>query len=128
VLVDVDVTNSERGAAPVVQPRRKRGRPKKVKIAEPGSSSTTVETTTEEEEEEWDFFGELASHIENGGGATLKEEDHPNIEVASQTATGKANGEINGIVACLGFRSLVRFGGHKMQDISCFTLCILSNM
>lgn len=108
VVVDA-VSNSstdERGAAPVVQPKRKRGRPKKVKIAEPGSSTSKAEVleTTTEEEEEWDFFGELARHLENGDGATLEEDDLKtptaiDVELAAETATDKANGEtLHGLI------------------------------
>lgn len=64
--------------------RRKRGRPKKVK--KPGSAQ---EDTDEEEEEEWEFFGELARHLQHGAPS---EEDQPTVEVAS----GKAkHGEID---------------------------------
>lgn len=86
--------SSDEGGAAGVQPRRKRGRPKKV------ATSGEAGAPEGSEEEEWDFFGELASHIdkESQRGWIGLEKDHPEAPTTIKaevvdTATDNANGE-----------------------------------
>lgn len=66
-IIDVEISN----------PRRERPR--------------KVEGSEEEDEEEWDFFGELASHIESGSQQGWKEEEEE--EVVGAAEREKSNGE-----------------------------------
>ncbi|KAG0619381.1 hypothetical protein M758_4G135600 [Ceratodon purpureus] len=105
-IIDIEISNSSDDEGAPVQPRQKSGRPRKVKNIE-GSSTSQVDgqEETEEDEEEWDFFGELATHIEKGSesGWTEKEqeqeEEHartPNFVEAEVvgTTTDNANADI----------------------------------
>lgn len=119
-IIDISNSSDDR-AAPVVQPRRKRGRPRKAKNLK-GSSPDEPAATEQEEEEEWDFFGELASHIETqsqrGWAESDQEEEEEEEEAPNavegkviEPATDKANGE------SIPEAASAAFGGGRQEEV-----------
>jgi hypothetical protein len=111
-IIDISNSSDDR-AAPVVQPRRKRGRPRKAKNLKGSSPDEPAATEQEEEEEEWDFFGELASHIETQSqrGWTESEQEEEEEEVVIEPATDKANGE------SIPEAASAAFGGGRQKEV-----------